>query len=455
MFGGAATTAVDQAALPPCDLTCEYLTDPASIDTVPPRLGWKLTDSRRGARQSAYRVLVASSEAKLAADTGDIWDSGRINSDATVGILCAGVPLKSRDRCWWKVKVWDQNGTESSWSRPARWSMGLLDQSEWKALWITPPPVEPLITAHFGYRSTAAKSASEAKWVQIDLGEIQEIDGIRLWGAWPYGPVPKGDGFPLRYQIEVSEDPKGLDAHVVVTRTQTDVTNPGIGSIFESFKPVRARIVRLTATRLSGEWQQVWDSTAEQFIPKQTGNKGWKMALSEMEVLSQGTNVALAAPVTAADSIERATEGWAAAYLTDGRTGADPGSAYHLRPVTLFRRDFLAPKRVLSATLYVTALGCYEAYLNGVRVGDDELAPGLMVRNRRVLYQTYDVSGLIKSGENVLGAMLADGWHRSRPKFDKFDNMKRYADPEKTALLAQLEIKYADGSRETIVSDRS
>ncbi len=185
------------------------------------------------------------------------------------------------------------------------------------------------------------------------------------------------------------------------------------------------------------------------------GREGWKLALAELEVLSQGTNVALGAAVTATDSVESRASGWSATYLTDGRTEADPGAAYHIRPVTLFRRDFAAPKRVLSATLYATALGCYELYLNGVRVGDDELAPGLSVPNRRTLYQAYDVSGLIKRDRNVLAAMLADGWHRNRFKFDVSDSYKRFASPEKTALLAQLEVTYEDGQSEVIATDRT
>ena len=231
--------------------------------------------------------------------------------------------------------------------------------------------------------------------------------------------------------------------------------NPGLAPALQSFPPVQARYVRLTATRLSGNWRQAWDSAANQWSAKHVGKEGWKLTLAEMDVLSQGKNVARGAPVTATDSVEKPGSGWSTACLTDGRTEADPGAEYHLRPATLFRRDFLAAKRVLSATLYVTALGCYEAYLNGVRVGEDELAPGLAVRNYRVLYRAHDVSGLMRSGENVLGAMLADGWHRSRPKGDFLDSFSRFADPERTALLAQLEVAYDDGSRETIASDRS
>jgi len=437
-------------------LRCDYSEDPISTDSACPRLSWVLTSSgSRGVRQTAYQVLVASSDAALAADTGDVWDSGKIVSDATVGIEYAGRPLKSRMPCYWKVKVWDQDGKASAWSPAARWRMGFLERSDWKARWIGPPPADPSVTPHFGYRSLDAKNGNDTRWLQIDLGNTQTIDGIRLWGAWPYGSVPKGDGFPLRYKIEVFGDPLSSNGCTVVDRTQSDVINPGLEPVLHAFAPVRARTVRFTATKLSGNWRPVWDVTRDRWTARHEGQAGWKLALAELEVFNQGTNVARGTAVTATDSVESNASGWSARYLTDGRTGADPGVAYHLNPVTLFRRDFAASKRVLSATLYATALGCYEVYLNGVRVGADELTPGLSVPNRRTLYQAYDVSGLIKRDGNVLAALLADGWHRSRFKFDIFDSYKRFAGPEKTALLAQLEVTYEDGQSEVIATDRA
>jgi len=437
-------------------LRCEYAESPLAVDSACPRLSWILKSAGpRGARQTAYRIIVASSDAALAADTGDLWDSGRVGSDETVGLVYAGRPLKSRAPCCWKVMVWDQDGKASKWSPAAHWRMGFLERSDWKARWIAPPPAEPEAAAHFGYRSLDAKAGDDARWLQLDLGKTQTIDGVRLWGTWPFGSVPSGDGFPLRYKIEVFGDPPGSNGCTVVDRTQADVTNPGLDPVVHSFVPVRARTVRLTATKLSGNWRPVWNAAADRWTSSHEGRAGWKLALAELEVLSQGTAISRGTTVTATDSVESRASGWSATYLTDGRTVADPGAAYHLRPVTLFRRAFAAPKRVLSATLYATALGCYEVYLNGVRVGDDELAPGLSVPNRRTLYQAHDVSGLIKRNGNVLAALLADGWHRSRFKFDVFDSYKRFAGPEKTALLAQLEVTYEDGQSEVIATDRT
>lgn len=121
------------------DLRCEYLENPLGIDTENPRLSWKISTSQEGVQQTAYHILVASSAEKLAKDEGDLWDSGKISSSASLHIPYAGQALPSRQRCYWKVKIWDQNGNASDWSKPAFWEMALLNESDWQAQWIRHP----------------------------------------------------------------------------------------------------------------------------------------------------------------------------------------------------------------------------------------------------------------------------------------------------------------------------
>jgi alpha-L-rhamnosidase len=125
--------------------------------------------------------------------------------------------------------------------------------------------------------------------------------------------------------------------------------------------------------------------------------------------------------------------------------------AMALSPAPYLRRAFTVDEPVLSARLYVTALGLYEARLNGHRVGDAFLSPGWTDYAQRVAYQTYDVTGLLVPGENVLGAILADGWYAGFVGFD----VKRAGAHYGTApeLLAQLAITFADGSQQWIVTD--
>lgn len=117
-------------------LRCEYLDNPLGIDVTAPRLGWLLASPERGARQTAWQVLVASSSDLLAQDKGDLWDSGKIPSDQSAQVVYAGKTLQSGQACFWKVRAWNQTDEASSWSAPAHWSMGLLSPSDWKGEWI-------------------------------------------------------------------------------------------------------------------------------------------------------------------------------------------------------------------------------------------------------------------------------------------------------------------------------
>ena len=121
------------------DLRCEYLVNPLGIDTLNPRLSWIIGSDKRGEKQTAYQVLVASSPEALAEDQGDLWDSGKVASDRSILVAYEGKVLTSRQQCWWKVRVWDGRGQASPWSEPASWSMGLLKPEDWHAQWIGRP----------------------------------------------------------------------------------------------------------------------------------------------------------------------------------------------------------------------------------------------------------------------------------------------------------------------------
>jgi alpha-L-rhamnosidase len=117
-------------------LRCEYRVNPLGIDVAQPRLSWEMTDARRGAKQTAYQILVADSAEKLAAGEANLWDSGRVASDQSTQIVYDGKPLTSRTQCHWKVRLWDAEGNPTSYSTPALWSMGLLKPIEFQAKWI-------------------------------------------------------------------------------------------------------------------------------------------------------------------------------------------------------------------------------------------------------------------------------------------------------------------------------
>jgi len=115
--------------------TCEMLTNPMGIDVVKPRFAWQIIANERNVMQTAYRIIVASSADKLNANEGDLWDSGKINTQESIHVSYKGNTLKSRMRCYWKVKSWTTAG-ESDWSIPNSFSMGLLYYKDWPKGWI-------------------------------------------------------------------------------------------------------------------------------------------------------------------------------------------------------------------------------------------------------------------------------------------------------------------------------
>ncbi len=182
------------AALVPVALRCEYRTNPPGIDEAQPRLTWRVESSERGAKQTAYQILVASSLEALQRNQGDLWDSGKVTSDETVNLVYAGQPLVSRQQCFWKVRVWDQAGA-ATWSGPAQWSMGLLQPQDWSAQYIsfrdsTPVGKDPgqlqLPPARQYRREFIARQAIRRATIYATALGVYELhlNGARVGDAW-------------------------------------------------------------------------------------------------------------------------------------------------------------------------------------------------------------------------------------------------------------------------------
>ncbi len=168
------TPAQLDATVAPVHLQTQLRSNPLAINSVHPQLGWVLPWRGHGEFQSAYDVLVASSRKRLARNDGNLWNSGKVLSAQSINIRYDGSALTARQRCFWKVRVWNQAGTASDWSRVATWQVGLLARSNWKhAQWIgegtrlVPSArnvIHPVIRAKvFNYEMTAP-----AGWHPVD-----------------------------------------------------------------------------------------------------------------------------------------------------------------------------------------------------------------------------------------------------------------------------------------------
>ena len=199
----------DKDSIGTTNLRVEMLSNPVGIDTPNPRLSWEITGSQRGVEQTSYRILVASSPEKLDENEGDIWDSGRVPSLQSIHVIYDGIPLKSRMRCYWKVKTWTNKG-KSLWSETAQWSMGLLYYKDWEGRWIGFDRAFPwddegfnsrLSARYFRKEFSASKEVKHASIYIIGLGLYElYINGEKI-GDQVLAPSPTDYTQNVKYNV--------------------------------------------------------------------------------------------------------------------------------------------------------------------------------------------------------------------------------------------------------------
>jgi len=142
-------------------LQCEQLETPRAVEKTHPNFSW-ICESRdpaaRAQMQTAYQILVADSPAALAKDQGNLWDSGKVKSDQSTFVTCAGKPLAAHQEYYWKVRLWNRDDAASSWSQPAFWSMGFLPAAPWKPTWISSAGRTGLLRKEFTIKKTLKRA---------------------------------------------------------------------------------------------------------------------------------------------------------------------------------------------------------------------------------------------------------------------------------------------------------
>jgi len=269
-------------------LLVEYAEKPIEIDLCNPRFSWIIESSGRNRHQTAFRILMATSEKLLADNKADLWDTSKQKSDQTIHHEYDKGKLESNEKYYWKVIIWDENDDEYE-SPVSSFETAILDNDEWKAEWIGNGPVKEIIPD------------------------------------------------------------KGFYGH-----------------------------------------------------PKEQ------------------------------------------AQMKD--------TVVHLGKSLLLRNEVLLSKKIKKAKAYISGLGFYEFYINGKRVGDKVLAPAKTPYHKHILYDAYDVSGLLVDGKNALGIHLGNGWYNPYKKWWQQYRMQWFGSKK---AMAQIHITFADDSEEIITTNKN
>ena len=382
----------------PFGLTAEYRTDPVGIDAARPRLSWKLPDGFTA--QTAYEIAA------------DGWNSGRIPSSQSVNVEWNGGSFASGQRVAWKVRVWDADGKTSAWSAPARFTMGVLRPADWKAKWIGANAV-----------TRPDEDMAGAQWIT----GTKDAKGVAV----------------LRRTFEFAGAKPGEFVEIVHTGLpQQEITVNGKSFNLHSGHLWRPEFVRF---RDMTPWLTNGTNTIEvKLLKDKTGTVDDSLYAFLAKIVFPGGRTI----VTDAS--------WEGAKVLGGVRDLPIGKKLVLRQETAspaFARTFTVSKPVKAATLHVTGVGFYEASLNGRKIGDKVLDPSPTDFDDHVLYSTYLVEDALRPGENTLQVLVGHGWYDVRSIATwNFENAPWRDFPR---MLAQLDVEYADGTRETIASDRT
>ncbi|MFC1848569.1 family 78 glycoside hydrolase catalytic domain [candidate division CSSED10-310 bacterium] len=437
-----ATVDISAAGLKAAYLRCEYHVNPLGIGVVQPRLSWIVVSDGRTKKQSAYRILVSSDRQKLDAGEGDLWDSGRVCSHHTNQVVYGGKKLLSRMRCFWQVRVWDGERIPSAYSPPALWTMGLLDTNDWQAKWIgfdlpTPPSHRlPPKVELFNLRNSM--------WVWSGRGNPQQnVSPTTLF-------------FRKKISLDSEKKIKKACFYLAVDDELTLFVNDKEMARFRGWKPrkkidltdvlIRGENILAIVAENSGVWPTPAGLIGKLYIEFQAGDNmvvpidnSWKVNQEEH---------------TGWLSVEFNDSSWPQAreFAPYGdQPWGELTDSLHLPPPPYLRKIFSIRKPIKQATIYTSALGLYELHINGRRVGINYFTPGWTDYKKRIYYNTYDVTHLLRNGSNALGAILADGWYAG---YIGWGNKRdRYSDQPR--FLAQLEIEFADGSKRIVFTDKT
>lgn len=431
------------------NLLTEYTSCPMGLDEARPRFSWQMRSEERGASQAAYRLTLTDEQGQT------VWDSGRITSSTSLAVPYAGTMLRPETRYQWTVEVWNKQGERqkaTSWFETGLMSTSDKDAAWAGARWIGGDEAAmPFYSAYQSVFRICYQVEMERK-----AALIYGANDPRLMDANKniLGQQNQKDQSYIKVELAYA-DSATLHVYRVgyTEKDRADQPFQSIGvprSLINEANRKQAHAVEIASntgrTTLSVDGVKVGDLLLNPMGPSGDyiafpvlGDMGYEVPQGETARFTQVRVENYRSPRHALATIADATVSGERRIFSPKEIGT-----------VLLRRQFQAKGQPKKARLYVTARGIYDILLNGQRISEDYLNPGMTQYNKTLLYQTFDVTTLIQSGENCWMTQLNEGWWSGNATFET-SNWNYFGDRQ--SLLAKLVLTYADGTTETLVTE--
>ena len=385
-------------------LQCDYRDNPIGIDLMAPTLSWAIQSAVRGQKQTKARIVVSSSLNNFKNGVYDMWDE-TFDGSATAA-LYAGKALAARHVYYWTIFVSDKDGKIITPTSYASFETGLFGDFGESNYWIT------AADRNFDNASATlvANMTLSTKAVGLNFCQNEQASEYLMW------------------QVSVANGTPVLRPHQYTNRSYSTIAGDiSLTSIFPTLDSIVGKSFELKLVLENGTVTTYVNGTKVSTISSPLATR-----IGKPEIRVTGTENGTLNGFKLYDGSNQLI------YSTD---------KYEPYLAPYFRKGFetLSGKEISHARLYVTAAGCHEMYLNGVRTDDTYLAPGKSTYNELLYYQTYNVTNMIQEGENTLAGLVGMGWYNSGAVASQYGTG--------IGLKAKLVVSYTDGTEQTIDTD--
>ena len=420
-------------------LTTEYMDRPMGIDVKQPVFGWQMQSDRYGAAQTAYRIVTATSKENLENGTYT-YDSGTVNSPTSVCVKYNGPELAPCTRYYWQVLVTDERGKVHE--SPASWfETGLMGGLWGNAMWIASNKMQ-LSPYRFDYAIEYDVETAKPGPAKFIFGAPQEDCYVFVMlDTRDSAKVMLGNALYNKETVQHTLNVSNIIPPADATKKHHIRLEVRGGGNYDVKVSLDGRVISQgNQTSINCMRDSIGRPQARLFGIGYRQPQGFDAVFSNIKLLNyKWDNLVLNSdPKT---------------YNAKGDDKAVlwmPSSDIN---APIMRKNVNVAKAVKRARLYATARGAYWFYINGQRVGDGYLNPGWTDFRHRIMYNTYDVTQMLRQGNNALGIELGHGWFCD--DFGWAGAMWGDQYGYKPSALAMIKVEYTDGTNETFVTDNT